>query len=403
MTQAAGRQAATLFLPSRLRKLCGPVGIVAFAVLIGPGEAAGQALPLPDVDPTPPPPVSAGPTPEERAARDDQDAVAENTGRAGTASVSTSISGVVARALQPALAALAPVPGAREEDEQSTGPGLRRRVGQAGTEPFLGLGAPAIWASAGATFIDNDFTGNAFDGEVLTPLIGADITSPEGWVAGLSLGYEGADLDTAFNDGTLEGDGFLVSPYAGYVIAPFAMVDAGLGYARLSYDRVSRQTGQRVASSFDGDRVFAFTNLTAYAPPDLVEVEGLTLSGKFGFRYSREDQDGFREGTLDVRGGVIELGTLSLGARAAWRPDISGVAGLELFARVAGEYDAIRSDSTGGGTGVTRSDDRSGVTLGAGAVLDVSDRLSLDLGYDQLLGREDLTQGAVTAGLRFSF
>jgi len=39
----------------------------------------------------------------------------------------------------------------------------------------------------------------------------------------------------------------------------------------------------------------------------------------------------------------------------------------------------------------------------AGAVLDVSDRLSLDLGYDQLLGREDLTQGAVTAGLRFSF
>ena len=377
---------------------------MALAVLFGPGGAAGQALPVPDVDPTPLPPVSAGPTSEERAARDNQDAVAEDTGRSSTATVSTSISGVVARALRPALAALAPAPGTREEDgEEAEGPGLRRRVGQAGSGLFLGLGAPAVWASAGATFIDNDFTGNAFDGEVLTPLIGADITSPQGWVAGLSLGYEGADLDTAFNDGTLKGDGFLVSPYAGYVVAPFALVDAGIGYARLSYDRVSRQTGQRVASSFDGDRFFAFTNLTAYAPPDLVEVEGLTLSGKFGFRYSREDQDGFRDGTLDVPGGVIELGTLSLGARAAWRPEVTGVGGLELFARIAGEYDAIRSDSTGGGTGVTRSDDRSGVTLGAGAVLDVSDRLSLDLGYDQLLGREDLTQGAVTAGLRFSF
>ena len=278
------------------------------------GQAWAQALPLPDFGDDVPP-VSGGPSEAERAEREDQDAVSEESGRASTATVTTTVSTVIQQALQPAIGALrAP---AVDTERSARAGALRRRIGQAGSEPLFGLGTGAVWASAGATFVDNDFAGNPFEGEVLNPLVGADITSPDGWVAGLSLGYEGSDLDTAFNDGRLEGDGVLISPYAGYVLAPFALVDAAVGYAHISYDRVSRRGGNRFASSFDGARFFAFTNLTGYVPQDVVGVPGLALSGRLGFRYSREDQDGFSEGALDVPGGVVELGTLSLGAKAA--------------------------------------------------------------------------------------
>ena len=213
---------------------------------------------------------------------------------------------------------------------------------------------------------------------------------------GLSLGYEHTDLDTDFNQGTFENDGLSITPFFGLRLTEHAALDAGLGHARLSYDR-SRDSGA-ARGSFDADRVSVFANLSGTAPQRWHGVQGLFLVGDVGFRYAREDQDGFEEGAATISSGTVELGQVTFGGEARF-----GLAPLDLrritvFARAEGAVDVIREDRDVEDRFGAVSDDRTDVTPGVGVIAALTDRVSADLAYHHTLSREDFREQSLIAG-----
>jgi opacity protein-like surface antigen len=277
----------------------------------------------------------------------------------------------------------------------------RRRLGQEPAGTGMDLDGLALWASYGVNFLENDFEDGEFDGSVQLPLVGADYLIGRNWVLGLSLGYEHTDLDTDFNQETFENDGLSITPFFGLRLTEHAALDAGLGHARLSYDR-SRDSGA-ARGSFDADRVSVFANLSGTAPQRWHGVQGLSLLGDVGFRYAREDQDGFEEGAATISSGTVELGQVTFGGEARF-----GLAPLDLrritvFARAEGAVDVIREDRDVEDRFGAVSDDRTDVTPGVGVIAALTDRVSADLACHHTLSREEFREQSPIAGVRFAF
>lgn len=314
------------------------------------------------------------------------------TTRSAVTQISTSISNRISQAL------IEPP----EESDESRGFG-RRAFGRDGEGTFFGDAALAGWATGSLSFLENDGPGTEFDGIVANPLAGVDATLDGAIVVGLALGYEGSDLDTPFNGGTLDSNGFVITPYAGARVGDFFVLDGGFGYARIDYDRTRFDGARTVSGEFDGDRFFVFANAAAYLPPDLVGIDNLQLIGRVGFRYSHEDQSSFVEDGTRIEGDTLELGQVSFGAEAKYYPDSPFGGDLELFVKAIGTVDAIRSDREAIDGFPDPSDDRTEVRLGLGAVATITDRLSVDIAYEHVFSRENISENTVTAGLRYRF
>lgn len=370
------------------RRRPGPAALstgIAAALIAAAGPAVAQIIPAP-----PEPPVVP-----DFEARDDIDEPSQAVIDTSVTRIATEVSGRVNEAVAGALEI-----GLRDELEARAT--WRNRAGQDARDGGSWLSGPvAGWGSGSVAFLDNDSAAGAFEGEVYTPLLGADYVPAPGVVVGLSLGYEGTDLDTTFNDGTLDGDGVAITPYAGAAVGEHVILDAGVGYTRLTYDRT--RLGGALRGEFDADRIFVFANATGYAPADWHGVEPLTIKGRVGFRYSHEDQDGFLENGVRIEGGTVELGQAVIAGEARYTLTPASLERVDLFARAEGTIDAIRGDRASvQGFGAT-SDDRTDVTLGIGAVADITERVSADLAYEHVLSREDLSEQSVTVGLRVRF
>jgi len=292
------------------------------------------------------------------------------------------------------------------EGESALVPGAQfasRGTTQLAAAQSLGGGSLSAWFSGSVTFLDNDNDRVRSDGELFLPILGLDYAHPDGWVVGLTLGYERIDLDTDFNSGELTSDGVMVVPYAGARLGQHASIDLGAGYVGAFYDREAEIGGARADSDFDGDRVIAFTNLTGYVPRDWIGRDDLILSGKTGFRYSRESQSGFREAGTRVDDGTVELGQVSLGFGVQHFTPLPDLGQLELFGRWAFNYDVIQDIDAAPGVAGDVSDDETDMTLSLGAGLSVTEDLRADLEYARTLTREDISEQSVTVGLRYSF
>lgn len=384
-----------VFRPGRRSRL--PLSFLAGAaawVAIGAVPAAAQIFPGPGEDTEPPifEPVDPDPQPDAGI-----EATTGETTRSVTTRISTAVTDRVGQSLdlRPARAGAG---------DQQAGAFVRRATGREGEGGFFGGADLAAWGTGSVTFLESDGPGAEFDGEVFNPLVGIDATIDGGIVVGIALGYEGSDLDTDFNGGTLESDGFIITPYAGARVGDFVVVDGGVGYVRVGYDRTRIAEGVRVSGDFDGDRFFVFANVAGYMPPGVLDVEGLQLIGRLGFRYSHEEQSSFTEsGGTRIDGGSVELGQVSIGAEAKYYPDSPFDGDLELFAKVIGTIDAIRSDREPIEGAPDPSDDRTDVRLGLGAVADITDRLSVDIAYEHVFSREDISEQSVVAGVRLRF
>ncbi len=278
----------------------------------------------------------------------------------------------------------------------------RLRAGREGEGGPLD-GRLAAWVTGNVSFLESEIDEAEYDGTIYTPFLGADYVTETGWVFGLALGYERADIDTDFNSGRLESDGFTVTPYVGKAIAGFLILDAGIGYARLDYDRLDRSDDTPRRGSFAGDRFFVFANANAYAPQEWMPVEEVQAIGRVGFSYSHETQEAFRSGPEEFAKGEIRLGQVKIGAELRYSPEISGISALTLLARAEGRIDAIRSDAAPGSPFATGTDDRTDILLGLGAEIAITDRISADLSYERAVLREDLTEQSVVFGLRINF
>ena len=156
-------------------------GLVA-CVLVAATPAAAQLIPppdgesgLPDFETPVEPPIEEG----DGRVRDEVELTTEETTRASTVRITNTVSRQVRRAIRLRRLDI-------DEDDRAAGPGDARSAAKLGD---LGLdGTPAVWVTGNVNFLENDGADTAFDGEIYTPLAGADYVTEDGWVFGLALG-----------------------------------------------------------------------------------------------------------------------------------------------------------------------------------------------------------------------
>ncbi len=161
------------------------------------------------------------------------------------------------------------------------------------------LGGWGFWLSYSRSSFEADLPINSavqpvasYDATQNNALFGADRLFADRWILGLAIGLEDSQIDTAYNGGDNESDGFTIAPYAAFLINNTFSIDATAGYTDLDYDtrRIDNVSGGTISADFDAERWFAAANLNAN-----VRHNQWLFGGKVGILYTEETQDGYTE------------------------------------------------------------------------------------------------------------
>lgn len=242
-----------------------------------------------------------------------------------------------------------------------------------------------LWINGGYSDFDVDTTGANFDGNTWTGAIGADFRVMDNLIAGLAVAYENTDVDTTFNLGTIESDGFTVAPYAVFLVNKMMSVDVSGGYTWLDYDTTRKDpiTLAKITGSTDADRWFASLNVnTSYA------FEAWRLGGRLGTLYAHEEQDAFSESNGEaVIKASTSVGDAHLGARLGY-----DLGGIQPFVSVLGRW--FWQDG--------RASDDTDAVIGAGVSFHV-DNLTGSIIGTSVQGRSNTDNYSISANVRLSF
>jgi hypothetical protein len=184
-------------------------------------------------------------------------------------------------------------------------------MGRAAGDKLEGVGA---WGSYSYMDFENDST-VGYDGLRHNFMIGMDIKPRDNMVAGISVGFETTDIDTTFNTGNIDSDGYTIAPYFGLLIDDNWSLDALAGYSSIDTSQYRTTAGSRVNSSTDSERWFASANLT-YA---VAFSDKYYLEGRGGIMSADEQQDAYTESDGTVRAtSRVAITQLSLGGTVSY-------------------------------------------------------------------------------------
>ena len=186
-------------------------------------------------------------------------------------------------------------------------------------------GSSSLWLNSSFSSFDNDFSRTKYDGQMQMLMVGYDKTVNDRYIYGIAFSYERLDIDTVFNSGNQETDGFSINPYFSYLISDAWSIDLSLGIGDFDVEQF-RTIGAldpgpppgfgigRVTSDFSSSRQFLASNLT---------YGGLRgnwyLSGWLGWMLVEKDQDGYTESdATEIDSEDLKLERLSLGGEAAY-------------------------------------------------------------------------------------
>ena len=170
--------------------------------------------------------------------------------------------------------------------------------GASGPDGRSALSTPSpftVWGHGSYTNVDNDYANGTLDsrynGDVWGYNIGLDYQFTQTATAGVSLGYNDTDLTTAFNNGTYDETGWVVSPYAIY--SPFdgvnLVAEAGFGMGDID---VTRDNGA-VRGNTDSDIWYGAVS-ASYRYRPLTDTP-LSLSPSVALLAARKTVDGYTE------------------------------------------------------------------------------------------------------------
>jgi len=133
------------------------------------------------------------------------------------------------------------------------------------------------WTSYSYSDFENNFSRTRYDGTRHTVMAGVDVSPWERTLFGVAIGWEDSDIDTDFNLGEQETDGFTIFPYFGGLLTDTWSVDFGFGYSSLDTDqfRTDPTTGAIITSSPDANRWFGMLNLNMQKLAQLQKNQGL--------------------------------------------------------------------------------------------------------------------------------
>ena len=253
-----------------------------------------------------------------------------------------------------------------------------------------------VWTNVAYSNIEDDLSSTAYDGNVFSLLVGADYQVSDRFLVGMAFGYENIDLDTTFNRGSIEADGFTIAPYAGYVINRYFTVDVSGGYNDSSTDltRTSPISGSVVTGQMDSSRWFVGGNLNAH-----YQVKRISLLGRAGLLYATETQDAFTESDTTFNPERdIDLGQLRIGAQIAYR-----MGKVQPYVTGTFEYDFNREKTVVAAGQAQPANDRSGFEVGGGVRFALSDRVSGGIEGSTHVGRDDFSSTTVSGNVRIKF
>ena len=248
------------------------------------------------------------------------------------------------------------------------------------------------WMMGAYSSVENTQSGVQMDGNVYNLVAGLDYMVTDRMVAGITLGYETLDLDTTFNRGKVESNGFSVIPYVGYQINNTWSADLAGGMSWVNYD-VTRNTN--VTGSYDAERWLVTANLNGN-----YGFGRLRVMPKVGVLYLEEKGDAYRESTGGaVDGSKTKLGRLTAGGKVGYAFN-----SVMPFVKLIGEYDFEKNDPTLISPGRFTHDEDFGAQVGGGFDFYGSSVLSGTVeGAYLSAGREDLNVWTVSARLRAKF
>ena len=267
--------------------------------------------------------------------------------------------------------------------------------GQSGLNAGDGTVAYGAWGSYSYSDFDNDFVSTAFDGHRHNVLAGFDIIPWENTVFGVAIGYEGSDIDTGFNRGNQETDGYTIAPYFGYLFTDTWSIDASVGYSLINSDqfRTDPATNARITSSPDADRWFGTLNVNGFT-----SWNNWLISGRIGLLHARNIQESFTESNgVVIPEFTSELGQWNIGGEAAY-----SYGEFEPFVRLTYENDFSMTE-IGVIGGPQPSNDDDNFLFGAGLRYFGANGLTGNLEWFKRLGREDYDEDTITATVRWDF
>jgi hypothetical protein len=188
-----------------------------------------------------------------------------------------------------------------------------------------GGGLSSLWLNSTFSAYDNDFSRTRYDGDTHMLLIGYDYTKSDRYIFGVAVSIENTKINTDFNVGKQDIDGYSINPYFAYLISDTWSIDVGLGIGSYDTDQ-SRAIGavnpapppliitDIIDSDFSSDRDFLAANLTYSVPRG-----NWYLTGWLGILRAAQDQEGYTESDDTVVDSEdLDFKRWSLGGEAAY-------------------------------------------------------------------------------------
>ena len=263
-----------------------------------------------------------------------------------------------------------------------------------------GLGAAAsdkkfgVWINGAWTHMENDFTNTKFDGDAYIGMVGGDYRVMDNLVVGLAAGFETLDIDTKFNLGTIQTDGFSINPYIAYIINQHFYVDAFAGYGMLNTD-VTRTSGT-IKGSYDSTRWTGVTNLNG----QFSATNQIKLYPQIGILYVHQKDEAYRESgasTTAVGVNYVSLGQARAGAKVGY--DLGTV---EPYVGARYQYNFVNPE-VNLGTVASPTKDRDSVNFQLGLKFKLSSSLTGSLEGNSTQFLKDTTQYGAQGALKFAF
>ncbi len=285
--------------------------------------------------------------------------------------------------------------------------GKSARSGLSAGDGFSGLG---VWGSLGVA----DFSADipipsavqplaSYEADSKSLFIGVDKLFMNSLLLGVSLGFENTDIDTAYNGGNNETDGYTIAPYAAYLINNHFSVDVAAGYTTLSTDtdRIDNVAGGTIVGEFDADRWFTSANLNAN-----MEYGKFLFGGRIGLLYSDEDQDGYSETGLNTTRTLgkrhIDLTQGSIGFDVAYRTSQFEPYATFTYINDIGRDNGNDAGGLPGSFGATQPEDDDEIQAGLG-VRWFGDQYSGSLEWTRTVGRDTFDADSFVFSLRADF
>lgn len=270
--------------------------------------------------------------------------------------------------------------------------GWKRWFAEGGISAGDDAASKGVWASYGYTEFENDFVRTQYDGSSHLGLAGMDFSPWQDIIVGGFLGYETTNVDTVFNGGGLDADGYTVGVYVGALLGGSWTADASAGYSGIDTAVNRSGGGTKITGGTDTTRTFAATNLYGQRA-----WKKWLLTGRAGYLYARNRDDVFTESNgRAVSSRRTRVVQVKLGGEAAYT-----VGSIEPYAHGTYSLDISRTDVVLT-PGLQPSNDEDDFVLGAGFRY-FGRGLTGQARISTRLGRDDIDEVSADASVRWDF